>query len=207
MLNLPQVTLIAYTGLDIEGHQKALDYSCREIKFGDVKLIIDKSDSIDEWNKKIIYELPKHIKTDYAILIHRDGFIVNPEVWNDSWLNWDYIGAPWPLPTDNFSYRDSKGIIQRVGNSVSLRSKRLLDFGTKLEWKSFHGFTNEDGFICVNYRHEYENAGMKFAPIEVAKWFSRETDIPENEEVDKPFAFHLSSNPEKIGRNIKYVNW
>ena len=48
---------------------------------------------------------------------------------------------------------------------------------------------------------------MRFAPLEIAKWFSRETDIPENAEVEKPFAFHLSSNPEKIGRNIKYKIW
>jgi hypothetical protein len=45
---------------------------------------------------------------------------------------------------------------------------------------------------------------MKFAPIEVAKYFSRELEIPENQDVESPFAFHLPDNPENWGRNIKY---
>jgi hypothetical protein len=191
MLKLPQVTLVAFTGLDIEGHKKAIEYSCREIEFGAVKLIVEHSNSIDEWNRKIIYELPKHIDTKFCLLIHADGYIIHPESWREEWLSYDYIGAPWPLPRDSFSYRDINGVVQRVGNSVSLRSKRLLDFANtaSLEWKAFHGFTNEDGFICINYRHEYEKAGMKFAPFEVAKYFSKEHEIPENVGI-KTFMFH-----------------
>ncbi len=130
--------------------------------------------------------------------------MVNPESWRDEFLDYDYIGAPWPLPTDDLSYRDNKGEIIRVGNSVSLRSKKLLDIAPtlNLEWKPFHGFFNEDGFITVNYRHVYEEHGIKFAPIEVAKYFSRENDMPENADVDKPFAFH-----KPTGRNSEYKSF
>ncbi len=207
MIELPQVTLIALGSKQyFDNHQKALNESCKGIKFGAVKNITQDCNGIDEWNKAIIYDLGQYIDTEFAILIHADGYIVNPESWNDDWLNYDYIGAPWPQPQDNYSYRDIYGKLQRVGNSVSLRSRRLIDYAKKqkLEWKSFNNFSNEDGFICVNYRHEYEKAGFIFAPLEVAKYFSRELDIPENEDVESPFAFHAASDISKIGRNIKY---
>ncbi len=194
MIRLPQITLIAMTGLGYmtASHVEALKKSSQGIEFGAVKLIqLAEIKDIESWNKAVIYELPKYVDTEFAMFIHSDGYIINPDLWNDNWLNYDYIGAPWPLPTDDYSYRDIRETIQRVGNSVSLRSKRLLDLPNKfaLEWKAFNGFTNEDGFICVNYRHRYENAGMRFAPLEVAKYFSKEYEIEENKNI-KTFAFH-----------------
>ena len=216
MLKLENITLIALTSVRIPQTIKALEYSCRGIEFGAVKLASDikpdllpdyikheyteGSSNIDEWNYNIIYNLSNHIETDYAILIHDNGFVVNPESWRNEFLEYDYIGAPWPLPTDDYSYRDINGEIIRQGNSVSLRSKKLIDLPNKLnlEWKPFHGFTNEDGFICVNYRHRYIEEGCKFAGIGVAKYFSHETMIPEIEGIN-PFAFHNYN-----GNNIKY---
>lgn len=221
MLKLPNVTLISFDGKSNEesGLQptiQALIHSCKEIEFGSVKLVshiepknlpspikheyIDKIKDIDQWSHDIIYKFGQYVDTDFAILVHADGFIVNPDSWRDEFLEYDYIGAPWPLPNDNFSYRDINGEVIRVGNSVSLRSKRLIDLPVKLnmEWKPFHGFYNEDGFICVNNRHIYIENGMKFADIEVAKYFSHETMIPEIEGI-KPFAFH-----RYFGTNSKY---
>jgi hypothetical protein len=216
MLKLPNVTLIALTSVRIPETIKALEYSCKNVEFGKVKLASDikpenlpdyiiheyteKSSNIDEWNYNIIYNLPKHVDTDFCILIHDNGFVVNSESWKDEFLEYDYIGAPWPLPNDNFSYRDIKGNLIRQGNSVSLRSKKLLDVPNKLnlEWKSFHGFTNEDGYICVNYRHKYLEEGCKFADIDVAKYFSHESMIPEIQGI-KPFAFH-----NYLGTNNQY---
>lgn len=219
MVNLKNVTLIAMTSVGLEPTINALEYSCQGINFGSVKLISDikpdnlpsiithefteKINNIEEWNHDIIYKLGKYVETDFAILIHADGFIVNPESWRDEFLEYDYIGAPWPLPNDNFSYRDINGELIRVGNSVSLRSKKLIDLPTKLnlEWKPFHGFTNEDGFICVNNRHIYKEHGCKFADIDIAKYFSHEVMIPEIQGI-KPFAFH-----RHFGTNSNYPNF
>ena len=202
-IKLPNVTLIAFTGKNIEGHQKALEYSQRGIEFGAVKLINSPSKSIDEWCKKIVYDLGSHVETDFAILVHDDGFVVNSEMWNPDWLQYDFVGAPFPLPKDDFSYRDVNGKIQRVGNSVSLRSKKLLDLPKKLgmEWKPFHGFYNEDGYISVNMRHVFEEHGCKFAPFEVALKFGREVPLPENKNIE-PFCFHKNA-----GENSKYPNF
>ena len=58
-----------------------------------------------------------------------------------------------------------------------------------MPWEADHGFLNEDGFISVKNRHIFEAHHMRFAPIEVARYFSHETMIPEVHGI-KPFAFH-----------------
>lgn len=220
MVNLENVTLVALTSVKIQETIKALVFSCRGVKFGKVKLISDikpdnlpdyieheyteKMNNIDEWNYSSIYKLGKHIDTDFAMLIHDDGFVINPDSWRDEFLDYDYIGAPWPMPSDNFSFRDINGNLIRVGNSVSIRSKRLIDLPVELnlEWKAFHGYYNEDGYICVNYRHIYLEHGMKFADIDVAKYFSIENQIPENVGV-KTFAFHNKYFANQILNSFK----
>ena len=192
MLTLPNVTLIALTNLDFEGHKLALDKSCEGIEWGGVKLIWDESiTGIDEWNRKMIYELWRYVDTDFAMVIHADGYVVRPDLWREEFLDYDYIGAPWPLPTDDYSYRTPDGELIRVGNSVSLRSKQMLGlpYTLDLPWKSYYGNTNEDGFLNVHNRKTLEKWGMKFAPLDVAKHFSKEHTIPENEGLDT-FAFH-----------------
>ena len=192
MLHLPNITLIALTNRDFEGHKKAIDKSCEGIEWGDVKIIWDeKIKNIDDWNKKIIYELHNYVLTDYALLIHADGFVVNPGAWRDSFLAYDYIGAPWPLPKDDYSYRTQDGRLVRVGNSVSLRSKRIMRMASDLQlpWKSYYGNTNEDGFLCVHNRDILKANGITFAPLEEAIYFSKEHEIEENKGIE-PFAFH-----------------
>lgn len=190
MISLPDVTLIGLTNRDFEGMRDAVAVSCEKIEFGGVKIIWDeKCNSIDEWNRKIIQDLHKYVDTSHAFLIHQDGYVSNPAFWNDEWLELDYIGAPWPLPTDDYSYRSESGKIQRVGNSVSLRSKRLMERVAQFEWKSYYGNTNEDGFISVHHREQLEKEEFKFATLEQAVYFSRESAIPENEGL-ATFAFH-----------------
>ena len=191
-LQLPQVTLIALTNKDFDAHKYALDYSCRGIDFGGAKIIWDEDmHSIDDWNRKIVYDLWRYVDTEFAFLFHADGYITNPELWNPDWLNYDYIGAPFPLPTDNYSYQDEEGELVRVGNSVGLRSRKLLKLPTDKEipWREYYGNTNEDGFFCCHHKKTLELYGCRFAPLDVAVHFSKEHEIPENAGLDT-FAFH-----------------
>lgn len=205
MLDLPNVTLIALGSTNVAGMYKALEYSQRGINWGAVKLVTEvHCRNIDEWNHAIIFDLRRFVDTDFCMLVHPDGFVVHPESWRDEFLNYDYIGAPWPLPRDDYSYRTPDGEIVRVGNSVSIRSKRILHMPYEMEmaWHSYFGNTNEDGFLTCHNRRLLQQFGCKFAPIEVAKYFSREMEIPENQDVDKPFAFHMHDN--QPGRNEQY---
>lgn len=190
MLKLPDVTLICLTNKDFEGHKKAIDKSCEGIEFGAVKIIWDeKCTSIDEWNRRIIQDLYKYVDTTHALLIHADGYVINPELWNPEWMKLDYIGAPWPLPTDDYSYLDEEGGLQRVGNSVSLRSRKLMELASKRDWRPYYGNTNEDGFISCHNRVWLESQGCNFATLEQAVHFSKEHTIPENVGIET-FAFH-----------------
>ena len=205
MLKLPQITLIALGSVNIEGMFNALEYSKRGIEWGAVKLITEiPCKTIDEWNYVVIFDLRRYVETDFCMLIHPDGFVVHLESWRDEFLHYDYIGAPWPLPTDNYSYLTPDGEIIRVGNSVSIRSKRILNLPYDLEfaWRPYFGNTNEDGFLTCHNRRLLQHYGCRFAPIEVAKYFSREMEISENQDVENPFAFHLHDTMP--GRNEKY---
>ena len=204
-INLPQITLVAVACVRIPETIKAIQKSCSEINFGAVKLITHENVSGDnfevvnidplnyeEYNRFTVFELHKHIETEFALIVQDDGFVTGPHQWRKEFLNYDYIGAPWPLPMDDFSYRDPFGNLIRVGNGgFSLRSKKLLSLPTELnlEWRSYFGFFNEDGFFTCHNRHLFEERGCVFAPIEVAKYFSHEKQIPEIEGI-VPFGFH-----------------
>ena len=215
-LNLSNITLVAMTSVKIKETIKALQYSMKKIEFGEVVLIthrkpfflpkeitykhIDKLKSIDDFNYNMVYKMHQYINTEFMLLVHYDGFVVNPEQWRDEFLEYDYIGSPFPLPKDDFSYRDINGNLCRVGNSVSIRSKRLLELPEKIgiKWEADHGFFNEDGFICCKNKHIFEEHGMKFATIETAKYFGHENMIPEIIGIE-PFVFHKWD-----GTNAKY---
>lgn len=206
-LQLPNVTLLAVTSVRLRETIKAMQYSMRGIDFGDCVLVThkkplflpktiryartEKLDDIDCFNYQMLYEMGKYVRTDFVMLVHYDGFVVHPEMWRDEFLDYDYIGAPWPVPDDDFTYRDKDGNLCRVGNSVGIRSKRLLEFPKKAQipFEADHGYFHEDGFLCCKNRHLVEAAGMRIAPLEVAKYFSHETMIPEIEGIT-PFAFH-----------------
>lgn len=193
MLRLPEVTLIALTSKNYDSHREAMDRASEGIEWGARKIIMDLSiDSIDSWNKKIVYELTDYVQTPFAFLFHADGYPIHPEVWDPKWLEYDFIGAPWPLPRDNYSYLDDLGRLQRVGNSVSLRSKRLLEAPRTLglPWRSYYGYTNEDGFLCCHNRSVLEAYGIRYAPVTEAAKFSREHWVEENKNIEKTFAFH-----------------
>lgn len=219
-LQLKNVTLVAMTSVCVYETVQALKYSMRGIDFGDAVLIThkkpiylpktiryshtDRLNNIDDFNYKMLYELGDHINTEFACIVHYDGFIVHPELFRDEFLDYDYIGAPWPDPHDDFTYRDIYGRLQRVGNSVGFRSKRLIDFPKKqgLPFEADHGYFHEDGFLCVKNRHLIEEAGMRIAPLEVAKYFSHETMIPEIEGIT-PFAFHKWAGTNSVYPRFK----
>jgi len=189
MITLKDITLILLTN-NFEGAKEAVDKSCEQIEFGAIKIIVDlKCNSIDEWNRKIIYDLPKYVDTSHALLIHQDGGVIHPELWRDEWLDLDYIGSPWPLPTDDYSYRDEWGQIVRVGNGVSLRSKKLMDLIATRPMVYHYNNNNEDGQICCWNRQWLISQGCKFATFEQALHFGKEVELPENKGKDT-FLFH-----------------
>ena len=214
-LRLPNVTLVAVSSIDIRRTVSAVRSSCEDIEFGAVKLLshrryrfvnntvdqvaIGRLSSIDDYNRFMLYQLGHHVETSHCLVVQADGYVLNPQQWDPAFLDYDYIGAAWPLKAD--AYIDPFGQSQRVGNGgFSLRSRKLLTVPQRrnVPWEvnkgDFYrhmdaGLYSEDGNICVHNRHIYSEEGCVFAPIEVAVRFSQETQLPETLGVT-PFGFH-----------------
>jgi len=214
-LDLKNVSLVCVASKDVERGLLALKYSQSDISFGQTLLFshykpqfidnirhvrIKPFASVEEWGEFIIYDLYKYINTEYILLVHDDGFVVNAESWNPQFLDYDYIGAPWPLPKDDFSYRTDSGELVRIGNSVSIRSKKILELPRELglPWVPFHGYLHEDGFLNVQYRNKLIDNGMKFAPLPLGRCFGREYV----DSVEQPFTFH-----KWVGQNRNFPNF
>lgn len=223
---LDEVSLVCISGVNIKQSIYALWRSSREVKFECIKLITNNTldyvpkwltiefadknrlSSIDDYSHFCVYELYKHIKTNYALVVQADGYVLNSNKWDDIFLNFDYVGAPWKVRSD--AYIDPFGNHHRVGNGgFSLRSKKLLEVPLNKEiiWdvntNDFYkhmGVNNqaEDGIICVHNRHLYLEEGCKFAPFEIALNFSKEQNLPENLKL-KTFGFHKNIPSGKLG--------
>lgn len=217
-LNLESVSLVCVATKNVERGVLALKYSQRDIRFGQTLLFshykpqinhdlchikIKPFSSVEEWGEFIIYDLHKYIKTEYILLIHDDGFVVNANSWDPKFLDYDYIGAPWPIPKDDFSYRTDSGELVRIGNSVSIRSKRILELPSllNLPWVPFHGYKHEDGFLTVQYRDILVAKGINYAPVQLGESFGREYVNTPN----PPFTFHKWLGNNKVFPNFSNI--
>ena len=132
--------------------------------------------SAEEYSKFMLGDFHRHIRAPHFLVVQWDGFVMHPEKWRDDFLDWDYIGAPWP-------HRD-----YAVGNGgFSLRSVRLHQAVDTLPKPECHP---EDSFICLWNRPQLEALGMRYAPLAVARQFSAETDGYEH----RPLGFHRFGN-------------
>jgi len=215
---LSNVTLVCVSSVQIRRSLAALAISQSRVGFGRSLFLthdipravprgidvveIDRITSIDDYNRFVLYQLWAYVETEFCLVVQADGYVLHPERWSDEFLDFDYVGAPWPL--SDSAYIDPFGNHQQVGNGgFSLRSKRLLLVPTKVEvpWEVNHGsfyqhmnagFYSEDGNICVHNRHIFEAQGCRFAPPKVAGRFSRELRVPPFTQ-SRTFGYHKRS--------------
>jgi hypothetical protein len=196
MINLDNITILNLNCVDPDIGVKAIKYSCREINFGKKMLVSHvnpknitsdieyvKTDFLDRntINDFFFNNLNDLIQTEFVLSIHTDGFVIHPELWNDNFLNYDYIGAPWPpLPWC---------IRNRVGNGgFVLISKKFLSLLSKI---SRIGSEHNDVSITNRYYDFFINNGCSYAPLDIASKFSLELPIPEVKySLSNCFGFH-----------------
>lgn len=188
-LNLTDVTLISICGnqkflIDII---RAARHCMKQVAFKKVKilsnLMVNIPDieiiKIPQLNKEqyctfSLYELPKYIDTDFCLTFQGDGFIIDSQLWDNNFLNYDYIGAPWtdenvnPVGNGGFSLRSQK----------FLHSAKTLEYNSKIQFQSSIPagklVTPEDWFVCSYSYNQMNELGVKFADIYTAYKFSVE---------------------------------
>lgn len=134
-------------------------------------------------------------ESSHVLYMESDGGVVQAGYWNNDWLNFDYIGAPWGAHND-VGWPACDGVTNAVGNSgFSLMSRKFCE---KLaialeERKDDQTRFSCDRWMCRTIRPWMEQQGVKYAPVPVASKFSCE-----NQRWVDSFGFH--------GRNTASMN-
>lgn len=199
-LDLPDVTLIAATSINVEATLLAIEACKEKVRFAACKLltheppthtipglemiIIPQITTSEQYSRLILKGLTEHIVTSHCLIVQWDGLVVDPARWNPQFLEHDYVGASWPQFGDGHD----------VGNGgFSLRSRRLLEACRAPEFTPSHP---EDVAIGRHNRRWLESQGLRFASRELADSFSAERAGS----LETAFGFHgVWHMPQLIG--------
>lgn len=182
--DLPTVTLIGVDSNKERLHE-AIKKCSEWIRFGAIVELNPDLRSKEEYSNFCINELYKYVHTEHMLICQYDGFVNNWMAWDNDWLKYDYIGAPW-------HYMDG----MEVGNGgFSFRTQRLMQIVAK-DPTIFYKHP-EDHQICRTYRPYLESQyGIKFAPKEVAEKFSFEGYLQPSKVLSDQFGVH-GTNPRR----------
>jgi hypothetical protein len=179
MLDLKNTTLVIVATRAHAMSRVAIEDCLAKADFAEVIIYTDDRDKIvvpgaryfyapDFPNKKLAGEFyysgaAANVTTPFGLYIEWDGGIFDAKNWRPEFFEYDYIGAPWTLTTDD----------HRVGNGgFTLMSNRLGAFLCN-ERKRFPVCTDFD--VCRKQRSALEAAGgFKWAPYDVAAKFAWE---------------------------------
>jgi hypothetical protein len=190
---LPEVTLLAVTDVALSATARALALSQHGLCFGEALFFSDRPPppgtpatwrpiapigSRFEYSRFMLRDLAAHLETQHVLCVQWDGYVLDSTRWDPAFLDYDYIGAPWP--------HFEQGM--RVGNGgFSLRSRRLVEACAVLPISD----EAEDVTICRTHRRLLEQRfGLRFAPEELAQRFAYERMTPTGNE----FGFHGALN-------------
>lgn len=202
MLKLPTVTLCAVTSIKLPETIAVMRDAMSKVRFSRATIVTnvaqyhllwgyddkeayrycDELKSLSDYSQYVFHNRPFY--TPHVLYIQHDARLVNPDAWTDEFLQYDYIGAPWPPG------HITPEIV--VGNGgFSLRSGKLIEtiqaLGLTLNTPPYD---NEDVNICYNHRAILERHGIRFAPPALAARFSRELPLPAEYEQGTPFGTH-----------------
>jgi hypothetical protein len=206
---LKDVTLIAYSSHEVQETIVSLQKCQEGLDFFEVKLLTHEQpinlpkniiyeyapeiNHINDFNLYMFKFLGTHVNTAHALYVQAHSWILHPELWDDNWLQYDYIGSPWPYKEDAYVAWGSGKHIRNGNGGFSLRSSRIMSipYDHDLPLLREQGWTNEDGNICSYYSELMLALDVKYAPVEIAAKFAYENPVPENNYGSmKTFGFH-----------------
>jgi len=206
-LRLPSVTLLTVTAVDVDQAHAVLLHCARCAEFGAVRMLspmrpaapapgveyVEVPDmDLYGYNRFVLESLGAHVGTEHCLIVQSDGFILNPHLWDERFLDYDYIGAPWPECVDVVGGEPLRLHRNPVGNGgFSLRSRRLLELTSRLRFDELRfPHCSEDLIICHYLYEQMLTAGVRFAPVELAARFSIESPGIYGQSPERVFGFH-----------------
>lgn len=138
-------------------------------------------------NECLVKEVPNFITCDHCISIHWDGFIVQPYLWEEKWLEYDWIGCPWSLTNlPNPKWRVGSGGFMMFSRQMAKAWGSICNIEENFDWQ-----------VGALYRDQFEALGLTYAPLEEAAKFGKECDLEDFPiEEGESFGFHgFGENP------------
>jgi hypothetical protein len=203
MLQLSNITLLSVSSVEQEGTDLALRISSHDINFGAIKFLSSEEwistdprievipiprINFDGYSKFILEELVHYVETEFCLIVQADGFVLNASRWNPRFLDYDYIGAPWPRNLMLQMPPELRGVMgdvdlaldlrrNQIGNGgFSLRSKKLLQETSKIAFDELSFLSKSEDLIIGYYLYDQMlAAGIKFPEPELAAQFSIES--------------------------------
>lgn len=157
-------------------------------------------DRVDR-EKILIHRLHEFIDGTHCLHIEHDSRIANPAAWCDEWLQYDFIGAPWPWPVKQDGFPP---ILEGncVGNTgFALISKRFAEAVSSIAKPNVQEARMSDAYICRTLRPQLEQMGLRFAPESVAERFSCE-----NRYYHGQFGWHGRGTAALNGFKVTLIN-
>lgn len=139
-------------------------------------------------NTLMFQDIADYSDGEYFMIVQLDGYPLNAQHWTPEFLEYDYIGAPWPA---GMRWTGNSPVVGNGG--FSIRSRKIYEITTHAEgYSEYHRKTinNEDVMLSVVVRPQLEERGIRFAPVELARKFSVEIPIDKDHTVENSFGFH-----------------
>lgn len=210
-LQLPNTTLCIVDCINANRATKVIEICKKHCDFGAIKLLthipiqneykvkIIPLNSLVAYSIFVLTRLHKYIDTEKILIVQRDGWILNPQSWDDRWNIYDFIG---PL----FVQYDKTG-----SGGFSFRSTKMMQAmsETMVEWDGTQKHADEiqktlsyyeDGEICLT------DFGKRFniAPLEVAANFAMGGN--RNPDYYRPHPFGYHGNWSNIDHSTGFVS-
>lgn len=205
MLNLPDLTLSCFCTVDHAAAAYGFERSKRGINYRNHLVITDRPEFFvtDDGKTTFVYHEPLKSYADGCIMhctnswnlvlphmaqgllaCQHDGFVLDPSLWEDEFLNYGFIGAPmFGHTVGNHGFC--------IFSREYFHALKALNLPPTLE-----ATYPNDQVICMRHGEEMRRLGCSFAPVDVANRFSQENILPV-----KGFGYHGRASAQWLKDN------
>lgn len=209
---LSSVTLLIADGLNAGRAAKVIEKCKAVCDFGAIKLLthlpieseyrveIMPLKSIVAYSIFCLTEMYKHFDTEHVLIVQHDGWIINPDTWTDTWLQYDYVGPLFiqfdEVGSGGFSLR-SKRLMRGAAERVQLLSGLTWD-GTEEQANIIQSSLGnyEDGVLSLQMKKD----GYKYPSKAEAGKFCQGGNPNAKYYYSHPFGFHSAR------QNVNFAN-